>query len=303
MDEVTFAVGTNNYFNLPYWVADDAGLFRRHGLSVTSHVYLSIEEADQSLRSGIAPIGFQASEAILTAVEKDASLAIIGGNLERLPFTFIGRPGVTNVESLRGRTIGVSSLASGTSSLLRRHLAANGLTYQSDYRMIAAGMIPTRWTMLQDGRIDAGLQGIPMNFIALDEGYHDLGDVGGDVGELEFASLAVNVSWARANRDVVVRLLGSLIGAYELIYEDRELASAVASKHTGLSTEYAMRAWEAYTQGCIFPRRGEMSLGGLQAMLDLSGDVRNVTDRQKSPVTRYVDESFWHKAMETIGAP
>ena len=81
MTSVKFGIGTTNYFNMPCWVAQHTGLFEKYGISLEPDVYLSIEEADEGLRSGRFPLAFQATEAVISAAEDGAPLKIIGGNL------------------------------------------------------------------------------------------------------------------------------------------------------------------------------------------------------------------------------
>ena len=48
---VGFGIGSSNYFNLPFWVAQHTGLFDQYGVCPEPDVYHSIEEADAGLRS------------------------------------------------------------------------------------------------------------------------------------------------------------------------------------------------------------------------------------------------------------
>ena len=300
MTSVKFGIGTTNYFNMPCWVAQHTGLFEKYGISLEPDVYLSIEEADEGLRSGRFPLAFQATEAVISAAEDGAPLKIIGGNLERLPFSFIGTPDVNSVAGLRGKVIGVSSLAAGTSSLLRAFLKDEaGLRYGIDYDMRAVGMIPTRWALLQDGKINAGLQGIPMDIIAVEAGFHVIGDIRSYVGELEFASLAVNTDWAAGNRDIVTNFMRAMVSAHAWLADNREASSDIAAQEMGIDRRHALLAWDAYVPGRIFPADGDVSAAGLQAMIGLSGQVRGNTCRIGTSYSSYTDRSYYLAAKES----
>jgi ABC-type nitrate/sulfonate/bicarbonate transport system substrate-binding protein len=300
MASVKFGIGSSNYFNMPCWVAQHTQLFRKYGISLEPDVYHSIEEADEGLRSGRFPLAFQATEAVISAVEQGAPMTIIGGNLERLPFSFIGTPDVNSVADLRGKVIGVSSLAAGTSSLLRAFLKDEaGLRYGTDYDMRAVGMIPTRWALLQDGKINAGLQGIPLDIIAVEAGFHVIGDVRSYAGELEFASLTVNTHWAADNRDIVLSFTRAMVSAYVWLAHHREASSDIAVQEMGIEQRHALLAWDAYVEGRIFPADGDISAAGLQAMIELSGQVRGNTGRTGASYLSYVDRSYYLAARES----
>jgi ABC-type nitrate/sulfonate/bicarbonate transport system substrate-binding protein len=299
MASVKFGVGSSNYFNMPCWVAQHTQLFKKRGISFEPEVYHSIEEADEGLRSGRFPLAFQATEAVITAIEQGAPLKIIGGNLERLPFSFIGTPDVDSVAGLRGKIIGVSSLAAGTSSLLRGFLEQEaGLKYGADYDMRAVGMIPTRWALLRDGKINAGLQGIPMDIIAVEGGFHVIGDIRSYVGELEFASLVVNTDWAAGNRDLVRNFMCAMVGAHAWLAHNREASADIAVLEMGIERRHALLAWDAYVEGGIFPADSDVSAAGLQAMIELTAQIRGNSARIGTPYASYVDRSYYLAAKD-----
>jgi ABC-type nitrate/sulfonate/bicarbonate transport system substrate-binding protein len=296
---VKFGIGSSNYFNMPCWVAQHTRLFEKFGISLEPDVYHSIEEADEGLRSGRFPLAFQATEGVITAIEEGAPLKIIGGNLERLPFSLIGAPGMRSLADLRGKIIGVSSLAAGTSSLLRGFLEKEaGLRYGTDYDMRAVGMIPTRWALLQDGKINAGLQGIPMDVVAVEAGFHVLGDIRSYVGGLEFASLTVNTDWAAHDRDLVCRFMRAMVAAHVWLAHNREDSADIAVQEMGIQRRHALLAWDAYVEGGIFPADGDVSTAGLRAIIDLTAQVRGNIARNGASYTSYVDRSYYLSAKE-----
>lgn len=296
---VGFGIGSSNYFNLPFWVAQHTGLFDQYGVCPEPDVYHSIEEADAGLRSGRFPLAFQATEGVITAVEQGAPLRIIGGNLERLPFSFIGTPDVNSVAGLRGKIIGVSSLAAGTSSLLRGFLEEQaGLRYGTDYDMRAVGMIPRRWALLQAGKINAGLQGIPLDIVAVEAGFHVIGDIRSYAGELEFASLVVNTDWAAVNRELVHNFMRAMVAAHVWLARNREASADIAVRETGIERRHALLSWDAYVEGKIFPADGDVSMPGLRAMIELTAQVRDNRSRTGMSPASYVDRSYYLAAKE-----
>ena len=127
MDRLTLAVVSRNYFNMPAWVAKHAGLFAAEGLEVAIDHIEGIEEVDARVRDGRAQLAYGVTEHVVLDAETGGRHAIVGGNVNKLPFSFIARPEVRRLEDLRGRRIGVSSIRAGSSSLVMRLLAARGL--------------------------------------------------------------------------------------------------------------------------------------------------------------------------------
>ncbi len=302
MDRLTLAVVSRNYFNLPAWIAWRSGLFAEEGLEVAIDHIEGIEAVNDRLRDGRAQLAYGVTEHVILDAEAGGRQVIIGGNVNKLPFSLIARPGLRSVEDLRGRRIGVSSIRAGSSSLVMRLLAARGLHYPGDYELVACGPILARWELLRTGGIDAGLQGAPLDHIALDQGFVSLCNPRDEVPDFQFTSLDVDADWARANRDLLLRFLRAFIRAHGRFYADRAGANAIAMRESGIEERYADRAWRDYTGAEIFPRDGRASLPGVQALIETSALIRELPGRARTRAADYIDHSWIETARASLPA-
>lgn len=300
MHPLTIAVVSRNYFNLPVWIARSAGLFAAEGLDVTIDHIEGIEEVNARLRDGRAQLAYGVTEHVILDTEAGGRTAIIGGNVNKLPFSLIARAGIEGLEGLRGKRIGVSSLRAGSSSLIMKLLAARGLHYPRDYELVPCGPILARWELLRSGGIDAGLQGAPLNRIAIEQGFVSLCEPRDEVPHFQFTSLDVHQDWAAANRDVLLRFLRAFLRAHERFYTEREEANAVAATETGVETRHADLAWEEYTREGIFPRDGEASGPGVQALIETSALIRELPSRARTLAEDYIDRSWLAAARASL---
>lgn len=303
MDKLAVGLSSNNYFNMPFWVAQHEGFFAAEELDVAGLRYESESQNIAWLEEGATQYTFINTETVLTDVDAGKPYVIIGGNVQTLPFRFIARPGVEKPSDLHGKTIGVSSLKVGTSTILRDYLNGFGLEYQRDYRMVPVGMIRRRWETLQSGEIDAGMQGTPMDSIALDAGYVDLGDITRELGPYQFVSLGVLRPYLDSHREITVRLLRALAEAHRWYYANRDGATAIAVQETGMERRYAERAWDQYAGDLTFPLDGDVSVEGILTVLRLSAQVRSIDGRLDQDWRRYVDRSYFLEATAHAGAP
>lgn len=297
MTPLTLVVVSRNYFNMPAWLGLHAGLFATEGIALTIDHIEGIEEVNDRLRSGQAQLAYGVTEHVILDAESGGHQAIIGGNVNRLPFSLIARPGIQSLKDLRGKRIGVSSLRAGSSSLIMRLLAAEGLNWPGDYELVPCGPILARWDMLRSGGIDAGLQGAPLNHIAIDQGFVSLYEPRQD---FQFTSLDVDTRWADANRDPLLRFLRGFLRAHQRFYSDRELARDVAMKESGIDARYADRAWDEYTRDEIFPRDGEASEAGVQALIETSALIRELPTRARTRAADYIDRRWLAEARASL---
>jgi NitT/TauT family transport system substrate-binding protein len=136
--------------------------------------------------------------------------------------------------------------------MLRRH----GLSYPGDYEFAVVGVHPARWKALQEGTIDAAVQLIPLNFVAEDQGYVNLGEVSDYIPEIAFTTLIVDRAWAAGHRSEIVRFLRALVEATRWVYDpanDRAL-EALTAQATQAEGQYVRRALDYMRSKNVFSR-------------------------------------------------
>src|ERR1700761_666370 len=267
MEKLVFTAVSRNYFNMPVWIAQHQGMFADEGLDVTIELYEGVDEVTNRLRDGRAQLAYGITEHVVLDSEAGGFLEIVGGNVNKLPFSFVTGKNIKSVEDLRGKIVGVSSIEAGSSSLVMKLLSARGLEYPRDYDMRAVGPILTRWAMLQSGEIDAGLQGAPLNYVAIDQGFPSLCEPREEVPYFQFTSLNVDQRWAGANPAIMKKFMRAFVRAHHWFFANRAGVTPIAMTETGITQNYAERAWDEYTTDTIFPRDGDASNAAVQALL------------------------------------
>jgi ABC-type nitrate/sulfonate/bicarbonate transport system substrate-binding protein len=302
MKKLTFAAVSRNYFNLPIWVAKHRGMFAGEGLDVSIELHEGVDEVTNRIRDGRAQLGYGITEHVILDSEAGGFLEIVGGNVNRLPFSLVTGKNIKTFEDLRGKTVGVSSIEAGSSSLVMKLLAARGLEYPRDYKMRAVGPILARWEMLQSGEIDAGLQGAPLNYVAIDQGFPSLCEPRQEVPYFQFTSLNVDGRWATANDDAMSPFMRAFVRAHRWFFANCVGATAIAMAETGIAEGYAERAWHEYVGDEIFPRDGDASDAAVEALIDISALIRAVPHRVKSEAADYINRHYLHRAQREIAS-
>lgn len=302
MKKIVFTAVSRNYFNLPLWIAKHQGMFADEGLDVAIELYEGVDEVTNRIRDGRAQLGYGITEHVVLDSESGGFLEIIGGNVNRLPFSFVAGKNIKRFEDLRGGTIGVSSIEAGSSSLVMKLMSARGLEYPRDYKMRAVGPILARWELLQSGEIDAGLQGAPLNYMAVDQGFPSLCEPRQEVPYFQFTSLNVDSRWAKANPEIMAPFMRAFVRAHEWFFENREGTTAIAMQETGVAQRYAERAWDEYVKDEIFPRDGDANNDAVQALIEISSLIRAVPNRTKSSAADYINRTYLHAAQREVAA-
>jgi ABC-type nitrate/sulfonate/bicarbonate transport system substrate-binding protein len=302
MTKLIFTAVSRNYFNLPIWVAQHRGLFADEGLEVAIELYEGVDQVTDRLRDGRAQLGYGITEHVVLDRDAGGFLEIVGGNVNKLPFSLVSGKNVRTFEDLRGKTVGVSSIEAGSSSLVKKLLSARGLEYPRDYNMRAVGPILARWELLQSGEIDAGLQGAPLNYIALDQGFNSLCEPRLEVPDFQFTSLNVDRRWAAANRDTMQKFMRAFVRVHHWFFANREATTPIAMEETRVSKKYAERAWDEYTKDAIFPRDGDASDAAVQALIEISSLIPAKSGRVASAAD-YINRDYLREARRDLAAP
>jgi ABC-type nitrate/sulfonate/bicarbonate transport system substrate-binding protein len=164
------------------------------------------------------------------------------------------------------------------------------------------GPILARWELLQSGEIDAGLQGAPLNYIAVDQGYPSLCEPRQEVPYFQFTSLNADSRWAAANGVIVQPFMRAFIRAHRWFFANRDAVTPIAIAETGISEDYAHRAWDEYTADEIFPRDGDANTAAVQALIEISALIRAVPNRVKSSADGYINRSYLQAAQRQLEA-
>jgi ABC-type nitrate/sulfonate/bicarbonate transport system substrate-binding protein len=300
MQKLAFAAVSRNYFNMPVWIAQHQGMFADEGLDVAIELHEGVDEVTNRLRDGRVQLAYGITEHVVLDSDAGGYLKIVGGNVNRLPFSFVTGKSIKTFDDLRGKTVGVSSLDAGSSSLVMKLLSARGLEFPRDYRMKAVGPILTRWAMLQSGEIDAGLQGAPLDYIATDQGFNTLCEPRREVPYFQFTSLNADSRWAGANRDLMRRFMRAFVRAHQWFFCNREAATPVAIAETGIEKSYALRAWDEYTAEEIFPRDGDANTAAVQSLIEISSLIHAVPNRVQNSADGYINRDYLKAALHDL---
>jgi NitT/TauT family transport system substrate-binding protein len=114
----TLHIGFNGFYGAaPLYVAQDAGIFRKHGLTLEMVFIAGGSLSTQALIGKSLDLLQTGGPPFLNAYLRGARLKIIGGVTNILPYVLISGGRITSSEQLRGKKIGISRLAVTRTSL------------------------------------------------------------------------------------------------------------------------------------------------------------------------------------------
>jgi len=157
------------------WVAQENGLFKKHGLDATLKL-LNSQVAAQALMAGEVDVMSTGPDLVNMRLQ-GAPVKYIGGTLQRFIFQLWGAKGINSLGDLKGKTVAVTTPKTSTEIATREALKKTGVISDKDVSFLYAQTIPAILTAVMSGKTSAGTMSAPNTLKARDSGLNLLLDI------------------------------------------------------------------------------------------------------------------------------
>jgi ABC-type nitrate/sulfonate/bicarbonate transport system substrate-binding protein len=266
---ITLGITSATAFSIPHYIAQEKKYYEAEGLDVDTVIAGSANGVLQQLAAGSLNIGQAATDQTMRAIQRGAPIRIIAGAASNAPFRLVAAKGTTSWGELKGKTISVGGLTDVTLYFLRVMARKNGLA-DHDYDLLYGGGSPNRLTQLLSGAVAAAMLTNPHDFIALEQGYVDLGSVPQYLPHWAQNNIQVDTRWAAQHRADVLSFLRVHIRATRYFYDpaNRDDVIAILAKYTKTTPEIAAKTYDLYVRQQVIAPDGALFTDGLQKNLD-----------------------------------
>ncbi len=159
----------------PLWVAQEAGLFKKHGLDASLKM-LNSQVALQALVAGEVDV-ISSGPDLVNARLQNVPVKYIGGTLQRFIFQLWGARGIAALPDLKGKTIAVTTPRTSTEIAAREAIKKTGVIAEKDVSFLYVQTIPAVLTAIMSGKTSAGTLSAPNTLKARDAGLSLLIDI------------------------------------------------------------------------------------------------------------------------------
>ena len=150
----------------PLWVAQEAGLFKKHGLDASLKL-LNSQVALQALVAGDVDV-ISSGPDLVNARLQNVPVKYIGGSLQRFIFQLWGAKGIGSLAELKGKTIAVTTPRTSTEIATREALKKTGVISDRDVSFLYVQTIPAILTAILNDQTSAGALSAPNTLKARD---------------------------------------------------------------------------------------------------------------------------------------
>jgi ABC-type nitrate/sulfonate/bicarbonate transport system substrate-binding protein len=288
---ITLGITSATAFSIPHYIAEEKKFYADEGLSVDTIIAGSANGVLQQLAAGSLNIGQAATDQTLRAIQRGAPIRIIAGAASNAPFRMVAAKGTKGWAELKGKTISVGGLTDVTLYFLRTMARRNGLG-DKDYDLLYGGGSPNRLTQLLSGAVAGAILTNPHDFMALEQGYVDLGSVPDYLPHWAQNNIQVDTRWAAQHRAEVLAFLRVHIRATRWFYDPANRAEAIAilAKHTKSTPEVAAKTYDLYVRQQVIAPDAALFTEGLQQNIDALVAIGEF--KAAPPLANFIDPSF-----------
>ncbi|MGN6732339.1 MAG: ABC transporter substrate-binding protein [Candidatus Binatia bacterium] len=284
-ERVTIATPSRGLFEFPVVVAMRKGFYKDEGIDVDK-VQMQPALGVKALISGDVDYLLawgSALRAAVTGVPVKAVVGIAGRPLHVL----IARPEIKTPKDLKGRVIGVDSIAGTVDYLARVAVRHFGLEPERDVQIIVTGESPTRLAALHSGAIDATPIDVAFAVKAEDEGFRRLVYLG-DLIELPLSGIAVTDQKLQTHREQVRKVVRATMRGTRYFKQNRNDTVQMLADYLRITPMQAAKAYDTSVNS--FSNDGMISDKGVQLDVQLTKQRLKLT--KEIPLSQLVDWSL-----------
>ena len=261
-----FGVASINEGLLPLRVANDLGFFKAEGIAVEFIDFRGGGPTVQAFAGGSVDFCICAADHVVRLVNRGLDARIIIGLDEHHSYALMAKADApyTDVASLKGKRIGITSPGSLTDNTVRWAIKQAGFNAERDYQIIGAGGGASMRAAIETGQVDAGAVVTTEVSDYLRTGKFKIVT---DWRPMAYTSLVVigRQRWADANPEIAKGLVRATAKGAQIIQTDTAAAArSVKLIYPNFTDAHALEIAEAAKQR--LSKDGSSSAEGFETM-------------------------------------
>lgn len=218
------------------WIAEQKGLFRKHGVDVEVIVTGQGGTAVSALLANDIQTASSAGDSLVNAALHGGETVMIAGVINKGLQRIMVRPEIKTPADLKGKKIGVTRIGAVSHSVLLMMLKRWNMS-PNDVQVMQVGSSPNMLASLDRGGIDAAVLTIPSMFVAEDRGYKVLIDLADTDIYYLHTMIASTRSFIKGNRDKLIRYLKGYLEGIAYFKQNRKESLEIVKKKLRLSAD------------------------------------------------------------------
>ena len=230
LDRIRIGLSSVSALHGAVWVAQEKGLFRKHGIEPEVIVVGGASAGGVSaLIAGDVQFLSGAGEAVINANLRGADVIMVASVLNKGVQRLIAHAQFSAPADLKGRKVGITRFGTASHLVLQMMMQKWGMG-PTDVQIIQVGSSPAMLASMEKGGIDAAVLTMPSIFVAEERGYRVLADLA-DMDIYYLNTMLDTTRWyLRTQRDQATRFIKGFVEGLAFFKKNKQESVEVLRK-------------------------------------------------------------------------
>lgn len=289
-----------NVVHMPVLIAQDLGLFKKHGVSVKTVALAGGVKVFRAMLSGNLDIAQAPGTITSIAISKGSKVKGILGTLYKFEASMVVRGDVKTMADLKGKRIGIQQ-PGGFAHILSKTVLRKAKINPKDVNFvsIATEDVPA----LVANQIDTAILHVEQEMLAKEKvpSLHAIARMWELQPKQMYTYYAVKEDTIKAKPAALQAFVISVIEATRIMYTDKAKVLPIMVKHTGYPEKIVSETYDFLVKSCIWDANTGLSPERANFTAKLMTKVGNIKKGKTPTYDQIVDTTFAKKAIEDLG--
>ncbi len=257
------------------WVAKETGSFEKYGLDVSLKRLPGSSLVVQAMVGKEISVSQVGGTAVVDARLAGADLVYLASVIDTMVASIYSVPGITKIEDLKGKKIGVTRFGAITDFFARYALKTKGLIADKDVGIVQTNDLPNTLASLKIGAIQAGVIVAPVTLQAHKLGFVELVDMTKIGGPFPFNGVVAMRDFLKSDRETVRRFLRGYIEGISFSLKNREQTMKIIGQYARTSEPEILEETYRVNVANAFRKVPYPSVEGFKTILDFVAETRD----------------------------
>jgi ABC-type nitrate/sulfonate/bicarbonate transport system substrate-binding protein len=232
----------------PYWIAKEAGFYKKYGLDAELIFINGSTRGIQSLIAGDLDFTGAVGTSAINGQLAGGDIFIIDSLVNTLPYYIIGKPTIKSPEDLNGRTLATHIPGTSADFAVRLALRKFGIDYK-DIKAVMVGGSPARIAAVINGQTDFTMVTEPGKLQGENAGMKVIIDMAKLRIPFQFSCTVTAGKLIRERPKTVEGMVKALADAVHFFKTNKKESIRIMAKYTrGATPKVLEGSWDAYSE-------------------------------------------------------
>ncbi|HYL89624.1 MAG TPA: ABC transporter substrate-binding protein [Burkholderiales bacterium] len=289
-----------NVVHMPVLVAQDLGLFKKHGVTVKTVALEDGVKVFRAMLAGNVDVGQVPGTVTSVAISKGSKVKGILGTLYKFEASMVVRGDIKTMADLKGKRIGIQQPGGFADILSKSVLRAAKIDPKDvSFVTIASEDVPA----LVANQVDTAILHVEQEMLAKEKvpSLHAIARMWELQPKQMYTYYAVKDETIKSKAAALQAFVEATIEATRIMYQDKAKVMPIMVKHTGYPERIISDTYDFMVKNCLWDANTGLDPERVNFTAELMTKVGNIEQGKTPTYDQTIDKTFAEKAIKKLG--